>query len=286
MSFGTVFDWLAAVVPLAAIAAGLAFWFGWQYTNERGRYLGVEVSVMELTPNDVVLRSADALIIPATVSSVVVLVWLAIHGALLYLIRAGKVHRWIRAGAWVAVVVGFVGLVVSVVFLFNRWPFEIDYRAPPLVLGFSAGLVAEGASLIRNVGFAPPPRLTSWQRGGYIMLASLVVISLFWVFSLWAGSLGRGRAEAIEAAQERLTLVVVYSDRPLGLQAPVVETVSADPGTVYRYKYTGLRFLQHAADKYFLWPFEWDHVTGGTIVLPEGPGIRLEYTPGKRDDDE
>lgn len=285
-SLGTVFDWLAAVVPLAAIALGLAFWFGWQYTNERGRYLGVEVSVMELAPNDFVLRSGDALILPAAVTSVVLLVWIAVHGALLSLIHAGKGRRWIRIGAWGAMIVGFAGLIASVPWMFNGFPDGFDYRAPPLVLGVCAGLVAEGASLIRNIGSTPPPRLTSWQRAGYIMLASLVVISLFWVFSLWAAALGRGRAEAIEASQEQLTTVIVYSDHPLGLQSPVHETVSTSATAEYRYSYTGLRFLQRAADKYFLWPFEWDHVTGATIVLPEEPGIRLEYTPGWRGDDE
>jgi hypothetical protein len=286
MSLGRIFDWLAAVVPLTAIAAALAFWFGWQYTSERGRYLGVEVSVMELTPNDFVLRSADALIVPATVTSVAVLLWLTIHGVLVYGVHAGKGVRWIGVGAWALIVIGIAGLIASVLWMFNGFPAGYDYRAPPLALGLSAGLVAEGASLLRNTGSAYPPRLASWQRGGYIMLTSLVIISLFWVFSLWAGSLGRGRAVVLEENQARLSAVIVYSDHPLGLQAPVVETVIAGPEGAYHYRYSGLRFLQRAADKYFLWPFQWDHRVGGTIVLPDGPGIRLEYAPGERVDSE
>jgi hypothetical protein len=48
----------------------------------------------------------------------------------------------------------------------------------------------------------------------------------------------------------------------------------------YRYRYSGLKFLTHANDKYFLLPDRWSASDPVTIIIPENDTIRVEMMPG------
>jgi hypothetical protein len=280
-----VVDWLAVIVPLASVAAGLALWFGWSWTAARGAYLGLDNSVVEFTPTDYVLRSADALIVPAILTTIVALVWLALHAVVLHFVNARRGLRGIRIGCWVAVGLGFAGLVASVPALWGQLPGQ--YLIAPILLGLSAAVLAEASAILRRVASSgEPPRPPAWQRGGYVVATMLVVLSLFWAFSLFATAYGHGRALDIARNVDRLPSVVVYSDLSLGLDAPVVETRITEPESAYHFRYSGLRFLISSGDKYFLIPDGWTRDDGRTIVLEERPGLRLEYSPVGAQDDE
>jgi hypothetical protein len=276
-SFGSLVDWLTVVVPLATVAASLALWFGWTFTSERGAYLGIDQSLLEFAPTDYVLRSAEALILPAIVTSVVALIWLAAHGLLLELIKARRGLEILRIAGVLMMAAGAAGLLASVRALFIGFPDDSYYLLPPIVLGLSTVFVVEGAAISRRLRSADQSAGT-WRRAVITILAMLIVLSLFWGFTLYAAALGRGRAAALDV--EQLTSVVVYSDRSLALLPPVEEELVLTADSAYRYRYTGLRFLLRAADKYFLLPEAWTHESGGAVVVDDRAGIRLEYTPG------
>lgn len=282
-SVGSVIEWLAVIVPLTSVAAGLAFWFGWTWTAQRGAYFGLDNSVVEFTPTDYILRSADALIVPAILTTIVALVWLALHALVLHFVDARRGLRGIRIACWIAVLLGFAGLVVSVPAL---WRLGQDLSGP-ILLGLSAAAIAEASSILRrSARGGRPPRLPAWHRGGYVVATMLVVLSLFWAFSQFAKGYGHGRAVDLAHNVNQLAWVVVYSDLSLGLDAPVVETRITEPDSAYHFRYSGLRLLTKSGDKYFLVPDGWTSDNGHTIVLEEQPGLRLEYSPASAQDQE
>jgi hypothetical protein len=280
----SIVEWLAVVVPLATVFTGLALWFGWTLTSSRGRHFGLDNSVVQFSPTDYVLRSADALFIPVLIGLVVCLLWISAHAAVVHQVERSRWMRGIRIGTWIAVGTGLTGLVLSIPALFFGLPAELHYLTAPIALGGSAALTADAFSIARRVSTDQALRrpLNLWQRSGYVVASTLVVISVFWASTSYAGALGRGSALSIEVGLQHLPAVTVFSDRPLGLSGSVQETLSADPDAGYRFRYSGLRLLVQSAGKYFLLPEGWTRDTGVAIVLPDRPDIRLEFRPGRR----
>jgi hypothetical protein len=108
-----------------------------------------------------------------------------------------------------------------------------------------------------------------------------MVLSLFWAMSEYAGALGRGRAERLEAGLSSRPSVVVFSKERLNLSAPAVEeTALAGSESSFRFSYSGLRLLIRSGGKYFLLPDGWTRDTGVAVVLPDTDELRFEFAPG------
>jgi hypothetical protein len=74
------------------------------------------------------------------------------------------------------------------------------------------------------------------------------------------------------------TQVVVYSPKRLELTAPNVREESlSGADAAYRFRYTGLRLLDHVGGKYFLVSDGWTPRYGVVIVLAETDPVRLEF---------
>ena len=108
----------------------------------------------------------------------------------------------------------------------------------------------------------------------------LVVLSLFWACSLYAGALGTGRSREYARELAKRPSVVVYSVQSLALASPVREDRISDPDAKYHFKYTGLKFVTRSADKFFLLPEGWRRDTGVAIILDDNPEYRVEFLPG------
>ncbi len=110
-------------------------------------------------------------------------------------------------------------------------------------------------------------------------VTGLVVLSVFWAASAYADALGRGRAQDLARDLTALHAVTLYSQGSLAVDA---EHARAEPlvGERYSVRYTGLRLLTHAGDRYFLLPDDWTRATGVVLVIPDGPEIRVEFEPG------
>ena len=57
-------DWIAAILPLLALLAALAVWFGVTLVKTRARYFGLDPSVLGFSTRDYVLRSSTELLEP------------------------------------------------------------------------------------------------------------------------------------------------------------------------------------------------------------------------------
>jgi hypothetical protein len=161
----------------------------------------------------------------------------------------------------------------------------MHYLAPPALLGVGSIFAGYGYYTLRTTARQADPRqdhrsIPSWEKSGYVVITLLLILSLFWATTSYAGALGRGRALAGEQRLAASASVVVYSKLSLALASPVIETRIDTPDSQYRFRYSGLKFMLHSADKYFLYPEGWTRSRGAIIVLEDDPNIRLEFKAG------
>jgi hypothetical protein len=281
-----VLEWIAAVVPPTTLFTALAFWFGYVFTGARTSYFGVDSSTLEYTTADYLVRSADAVIVPAVVFLAIILASLGTHALVLFIVRPGRGMKWIRVGSLTLSMLGTVLLSVGLRTMFVSVPGFSYYLATPLLLGGGAAGAAYGFYLFRSTGrrFTPDREasyIPGWERGMYIVATMLIILSLFLATTQYARALGQGKAQELEGDLQTRPSVVLYSKQSLSLPDPVAETGLNAPDSAYRFRYTGLRLLIRSADKYFLVPDAWSHETGTAIVLEDTTSIRLEFKAGQ-----
>lgn len=111
------------------------------------------------------------------------------------------------------------------------------------------------------------------------MVILLVGLCTFWWIGAFAGKVGEERAKRAMAQLAARPDVTLYSADRLNIDAPDVEEEKlSGPGSAERYRYRGLKLLFWANGKYFLVSEGWD-ANRTTIVLPDIPSLRLEFSP-------
>jgi hypothetical protein len=280
----SIIEWAFVALPPTTLVTALAFWFGYALTASRNSYLGIDVSTLGFSATDYLLRSIDALIIPAISLLAIWLLLLGFHAWVWPKILEQRTKKLVRRGLIALTLSGLMATGFSIRFAFDRLPPEA-YLVPPLLLGSGSVCVAYGIKGLRAIrercdspsqdshSPAQPDRMQA-------ILTALLIISLFWGATLHAGALGRGRAIGFVDNLSTRPSVTVYSKTSLALPPPVVETPIEAPNSEYRFRYTQLRLVIRSDDKYFLLPEGWTHSTGTAILLEDTPTIRLEFRPG------
>jgi hypothetical protein len=71
----------------------------------------------------------------------------------------------------------------------------------------------------------------------------------------------------------------VYSEQRLHLEGPGVTEADLGGGTGdVRFRYAGLRFLEHTGGRYFLLSDRWTPASGAVVVLPDDDRtVRLDF---------
>lgn len=245
-----------------AIGTALLFYFGWVRSNAQAQEFGVDVSVFEMSTQDIVLRSINVLFIP--------LIALLLAGLLLL-----RIHPWLRANArptarvlrlsWILVP---VGLLIVALNYFAGW-----LLLPVWVLMAVAGM-AYGARLTRQArgedGSAPLAQT--------LLVGALLLVILFWVTERFASVGGSALADDLMRTLDQRSPVSVFSESRLHIEASgVSETMLAGPGSKYGYRYDGLYLLQRSGEKYFLLNDGWTGGAGRLVILPDDDSIRLEF---------
>jgi hypothetical protein len=279
-------EWLAAVVPPTTLFTALAFWFGYVFTSARTAYFGIDASTLEFSTIDYLLRSADAVVLPAVVFLAIVLGTIGMHALMLFIVRRGRGIKWIGIGCLALSVLGTILLAVGIRSMFAAVPGFSHYLATPVLLGGGAAFAAYGFYIVRTMGrlFGPdrqPYDVPLWERGGYVVVAMLIILSLFLATTLYAAALGRGKSQALEQNLRSRPSVVLFSKQSLALPDAVAVTRLDTPDSAYRFRYTGLRLLIRSASKYFLLPEVWSQETGTVIILEDTAEIRLEFQAGQ-----
>ena len=118
-----------------------------------------------------------------------------------------------------------------------------------------------------------------WLRGG--VLASVVLLALFWWTANVANSNGFATSRAIEKSLVARSEAVVLSNEPLAVPGYGVEVARVPDGAGFRYRYTGLRVLAHTGQHWVLLPVGWRQDNGAVaLLLPEdADGIRIDVRP-------
>lgn len=282
-----VLNWVVLLVPPTTLVTALAIWFGWAMTDSRSSYFGLDLSTLELTTTDYVMRSPDALISPAIFLAFAVLVGLGVHAVVRRILHSDVDVRTIRLIATMLAVLGFVAVVLAVHSLFGD---DLELRhvhrlLRPALLGGGALCMAYSFFVLVAVTDRPSTRPSSgptpaWERAVYLALTALMILSLFWATTLYARAEGRQRAEDIAEHLHIQPGVSVYSAESLAIGSSVPVEHNTMPDARYRYKYSGLRLLVRSGDTFFLLPDGWTRADGTLIVLKDEPSIRIELRPG------
>jgi hypothetical protein len=280
----SVIEWALVALPPTTLLTGLAFWFGYALTASRNSYLGIDVSTLGFSTTDYLLRSIDALILPAITLLSLWLALLGVHSVIWPNVIARRWVKGFRRSFAVLAVLGLAAIGLSIYFAFEELPAEA-YLVPPSLLGTGSIILAYATKLLATIrgnddSPSPGPAPYSAKTNIQGVLTALLVISLFWGATLHAGALGRGRAIDFIKSLSFRPSVTVFSKTSLAMPPPVIETPITTPNAEYRFRYTNLRLIIRSDERYFLLPEGWTRSTGTAILLQDTPNIRLEFSPG------
>lgn len=270
------------ILGQTALLTALLLFFGWARTQATFAYFGVDLSLLDFSTTDYVLRSVNSAYSPLLMLGLAFLAGTVLHERL----RRGVIGGWdaerIRKGVlllgWALVVIGVVGL------LWADWAQQIGSWVPDEPgLGFAwlPATLTAGFALLIYAGALPSRRDSRFRRDRNSLmafaLAGLVVMGLFWTVSLLAVHDGRARARAIERDASALAEVALLSRDVLAIQGPGVDSTPLGlRGSRYRRSYTGLRLLAHANGKYYLIPLAWRRGRDRVYAVPDDANTRIE----------
>ncbi|MDF9877262.1 hypothetical protein [Cellulosimicrobium cellulans] len=268
---------LTQVVAPATLVTGLLYFFGRSHATYFLQYLGVDVTVLQLTTQDYLLRSQDGLLVPLLVISVGVLVLLWTWSVVPERVR-GSVdgHRQRVAATVVGAVLVVVGVLraLGVVLLPDAWSWVAPACLALGVVVLSVAVVAHrrAADVQVRVG----TRLTEW---GAVFV--LVALALFWAVADYSAAVGTQRARQFVAELPGAAGVVVRSAGDLGL-VTTGAAASCPEGAALPYRSTGYVLLTRSGGYYVLVPRTWEHGDPVPLVAA-GPEVRLDFVAAGAD---
>jgi hypothetical protein len=268
------------VAPVTLLTA-LLLYHGLNYSSAFWRYLGLDPSVLELTTQDHLIGTVDALFVPLLGLSAVVLALLAGHAFVGRLRERWGAARAVRATVLVVVPVGIELVALGAVAAVRPLATVVHFLVPPTALGLGVVLLAYAGHVhaATSTGRAgPDPEVTHILRAAAV--SGLVVLALFWATAGYAAATGRERAVHVVESLEGGA--VVHSERRLLLDGPgVTEVRCTGDDAAYPYRYHGLRLLMRSGGRYVLLPVSWVPQDGVAIVLPVADVPRLDLVPGR-----
>ncbi|QWA25869.1 hypothetical protein [Streptomyces osmaniensis] len=258
---------------LLSLFTAVLFYFGWASTDAETKALGLRDTIFHLSTSDYLLRSVDALFLPAWLGTAVAFSALGVHR----MVRQGApgVALLLRAGrhAWVVAFLLFP--------LYPLTPTTFDLAIPLLTIaGFLFTAYARTRPTDTTGAETASVRTDHVRLWGLALLIS--VLSLFWAVSTYAGIVGRGRAdETARTVRIGLPAVVVFSEHDLLIRGggschfrvPMKDSA-------YGYRYAGLRLFHIAGDRVFVVPREWSPQHGTLYELEQSESVRIEYVSG------
>jgi hypothetical protein len=274
---------VGTVVAPTTLLTGLLFYFGRLHITGFFGYLRVNFTVLDLTVQDYLIRSADGLFMPFTIAAAGALLVLWSHGVLLAVLPPQQRQRLLRIATPLAACLGLLLVGLAVAAVVGDAPV---LNTPPeiggLSLAFGTLLLAYAAHLARillaqRLGQRAP-------RSGSAVVAEwgaafvLVSVGLFWSVSSYAIGVGTGRAQQTEAQLADWPSAVVFSERSLSLSAPGVREVRChDSEAAYHFRYSGLKLIFQSGNQYVFLPSDWTHDQGPAILIPRSDTLRLEF---------
>lgn len=263
----------ALVVPSTMITA-LLFYFGWLHAYWFCYYFGVNSTVLGLSSEDYLMRSADGLFVPITVVAgfVLLIVW-AFRLVEQRVPRASWVRRALAIAALVAgALLSLAGIlaVFGIISSLGVTVAPLSLASGALLLMFASRTFRASGDVVRSEWLA----IAEWA-GVFIVVS----ICAFWAAANYAASVGLGRGHQLYSELHTYPNAALYSEKSLNLVGPgVVETACPNPDSTYRYRYDGLKLVLQSGDQYFFLPQDWTPQDGAAIILPRSGSVRLEFS--------
>jgi len=270
------------ILGQTALLTALLLFFGWARTQATFAYFGVDLSLLNMSTTDYVLRSVNSAYNPLLLIGLAFLAGTLLHAKL----GRRDVGRWnqrtinhgVSVLAWILIAIGVSAL------LWGEWSRQIGDWVPDepgLAFAWLPATLATGFALLIYAGpsRSREGRPSSDERSPYqaFALVALFVMAMFWTVSLLAVYDGRARALAIERDPTELAEVALLSQHVLAIQGPDIDSTDLNvPDARYRKSYTGLRLLAHADGKYFLIPLTWRRGRDRVFQVPDDPSVRIE----------
>jgi len=275
---------LGAVVAPTTLLTGLLFYFGRLHITGFFRYFRVNFTVLDLTINDYLIRSADGLFRPLAVATVFGLVALGLNRVVVEQLEPATRRRVLRMLIPGATVLGVLCLGLAAADLLRPGDLVTGYpEAGGLGLAVGVLLLAYAVHLSRakRRGGARRRRVADTTVIAEWGLAFLLLsIGLFWAVGSYAISVGTGRAAELHAELGEQPDAVLYSATSLRLAVEgVTEVRCQDPEAAFRFRYDGLKLILQSGGQYLLVSGAWNRENGTAVLLPRGDDIRLEFAP-------
>jgi hypothetical protein len=276
------------IVTLGSITllAVLVLQFGRLQSSSYFRYFGVNMSLLDLTPNDFLVAGAEGLLTPAVAICAVLLGLSLLNRLVLSRLSPGPRRAVLR---WLIPLAGSLGAILvslALLDLLGRTRLLWSGSATGgLALAFGTVLLVYAA---RQARLAPAllrgsPRPDASRRPGTAGLAEwgtaiiLVCLGLFWSVSNFAFTTGVGRATVLYHALAAQPAVILFSQHSLSLHvAGVSEATCHDRQAAYGFRYDGLRLVRQTGDQYLLLPANWTRAKGSVLLIPRSTTVRLE----------
>jgi hypothetical protein len=277
---------IAGLVAPTTLITALALFFGWVRTSAQMYYFGLDPTLVTLSNQDYLLRSAEPIFIP--LGALLLVILLAVWG---HALAINSLQKHDKARGWVnlaLIVVGCGLLIFGVVSAACDLRVATSVMLPQLSPGIGVALITYAGYLggeQRHPANGNAAGTATAHRLALVVSATLatlvMVLSLFWAVSRYANALGIQYAQRYAATLIDQPSVDVYSKQRLYIKSGgVLEARIGDADSTYRFRYSGLRLLLRSGGSYYLLPASWSARHGVVIVLPEDQSMRFEYTTG------
>lgn len=263
---------LTGLASQTVLLTAVLFYFGWVRSKATFDYFGVDISVLNFSVSDYVLRSVDAAFPLLAAIGLAALIAIAVHeqirpglvGRADYADRLGSAVS--RTGAALAV----AGLVIALVL---RNPGEPAFIGPVIVL-LGAAVAAYGFFLRGKYG--------SKGESSYLRaITGVILVAFLWTVTGYASYVGYQVGAEFVAGLPSAPNVTIYSADNLSLSGPGIKVSRiSGPGAAYHFRYSGMRILVNSAGRLFLLPAGWRRGHGNVIVLPSAgnDNFRVEFS--------
>jgi hypothetical protein len=259
---------LGLVANVTGVSALLVY-FGWRRAETQAQLMGFDESLLSMSTQDYLLRSIGPLLPTLVIVGAAGLAWV-------------WADRWIQRSieargrpvrVWRALVIALALALPLTVRLSAPWWIETAFVMYPLAIGAGVLLLVYAGSL----GGAGRNRTLA-----KVFALLIVAVCLFWSASNKAEVLGGEIADQYAGGVRSLIRVTVYSSEQLYLDGPgVTEEQLTGEHAAYRYRYRGLRLLDHIGQRYFLVSDGWSPQRGVVIALGDRDGLRFEFSSGQ-----
>ncbi len=277
---------VVALLANVTVITALLVYFGWRRAETHAERLGIDESVLGMTTREYVLRSVGPVLVLLVGVAVCGLAWMALERRLTpRLLPPTDATPDADAGTPpVAARRTVQGLGLAWLIL-PALVYLLGFVAPALAFVLFPASIGAGALLWVYAG-----RVRRGDDGrsrfALALVGVLVLVCLFWTASNYAEVLGDRLADDFVDEVDRLPGVVVSSQERLYLDGPGVDETQL-PGPEedggLRYRYEGLRLLEHTGGRYFLVSDGWTPTYGVVFVLEDGDDtMRLDFVRDRR----